>query len=76
MLGYSDMRTDTKYNYFRKRPTLQDAGLSEALYRVGQLAAADLNRQNPAATITDESGPPVKDAVGEMSHQTPAVSLA
>lgn len=74
MLGYSDMRTDTKYNYFRTRPTLRNAGLSEALYRVGQLAAEDLNRQNPAATTTDAACPPDHDDVGEMS-QTPAVSL-
>jgi hypothetical protein len=49
------MRTDTKYNenYFCSRPTLQDTGLSDALYRVGQLAAEDLRRQNPRAAATD-----------------------
>ena len=60
-------------NYFRIRPTLQDAGLSEALYRVGALAANDLRRQDPDAEAVEVGCSEESDAAGETSD-VPAVS--
>jgi hypothetical protein len=75
------MRTEAKYeayairkNYFRIRLKLQDAGLSEALYRVGALAANDLRRQGLGHTTTDAGCPTSSDAVGEAPRA--AVSAA
>jgi hypothetical protein len=70
------MRTDTNRmrNYFRTRPTLQDAGLSEALYRVGALAAQDLGRQSPDAPDTDAGEPAGCQVVDE--HPSAAITLA
>ncbi len=55
MLGYV-MRTKAK-NYFKAKPSLDDTGLSEALYRVGWLVAEDLeNRQlESAVKISDNA---------------------
>ena len=44
------MRTKTK-NYFKIKLSLDDTGLSEALYRVGWLVAKDLEIRPPGSVV-------------------------